>query len=53
MAVIMFGMQNPEMNIIIICFLVLQLQNQHLCHAHNRHTIQDGCFVIHTMDERN
>ena len=50
--VLMFGLQHPEMNIIInICFLVLQLQNQCLCHVHNRHTIQDGCFIIRTMNK--
>ena len=35
----------------MLCFLVLQLQNQRLCHVHNRHTIQDGCFIIRTMNE--
>ena len=22
-----------------------------LCHVHNGHTIQDGCFIIHTMNK--
>ena len=49
MAVIMFSLQNPEM---IMFSRILQLQNQCLCHVHNMQP-HDGCFVIHTMDERN
>ena len=31
----------------------MQLQTQRLCHAHNMHTIQDGWFIIRTMNGTN
>ena len=38
----MFGLQHP---------FIIQLQTQRLCHAHNMHTIQDGWFIIRTMND--